>query len=612
MNAKFRVRQRFRASQCLPYNKKQLSSSYCFLFYNMGNICNYLCPQNFNRFISTSELNASYYDSDVKGLCTNEVTPASTVNEHNDLDEHKTTSVFKELIPKHELESNDSARNQSNALSKTVSYSLQGPKVIREYVNFPFLIDNEIGNWIVKSRFMFILRGPPGSGKSFLSGCIKTRFPMAKICSADDFWYLESNGFEYQFDINRLNEAHEWCHNSAYNAACFGHSPIVIDNTNTRSWETRYYTDLARRFHYFVIMVIPQTPWRFDAETLSMRNVHFVSLDTIEAKVRNFEHIYPLYYGWFWSTPPNSAYSEHYTLNRSLHGTTKSERRCKSSIYSNPSIEVNRLLRWAWDALNTIIELPGVRNELVNAFDLPQDATIQDVLTHWESATVPNFGTGLKACSTPSIPHITAMYSKYGRAFGAEYYALRRSVNETLLGKLFTVQITGLVISPRTIGARVKLPNDEVIRHLWASDDQEVVFPGNCGIIHVSRPIGCRAHVTIAVAPGVSPVETGRDLLRVVDMELNNQPGDHVAIIKNGSVRRLVIPKLSSNTSPEHCLAQVTTENSNYHLCNSNDHNMNHVYADCGSQISLSDHEAIYVYDLDFPHQYRVTFAASY
>lgn len=84
----------------------------------------------------------------------------------------------------------------------------------------------------------------------------------------------------------------------------------------------------------------------------------------------------------------------------------------------------------------------------------------------------------MKTCNTPSIPHVTAKFAGCGRAFGAEHYALRRSVNETLLGKLFTVQIIGLVITPRTIGARVKLPNDEVIRHLWAADDQEVVFPG--------------------------------------------------------------------------------------------------------------------------------------
>ncbi|CAH8480486.1 unnamed protein product [Schistosoma turkestanicum] len=583
----------YRASYSLLCKKKLLSLSYCSVIKNMGNICNFLCPQTVNRYLSDPELGDPIHDSDVNHLCANETIPISAENS-SVLDKH-TSFLHKERASHHGEKSNDSYHCQP----KSVSYPLQGPKVIKEYVNFPFLTDNEIGNWIIKSRFMFILRGPPGSGKSFLSECIRIRFPMAKIFSADDFWYLESDGFEYRFDINRLNEAHEWCHNNAYNAACSGYSPIVIDNTNIRSWETRYYTDLARRFHYFLIMVIPQTPWRFDAETLTMRNVHFVSFDTIEAKVRNFEHIYPLYYGWFWSAPPSEAYSSLDLLNRST-------KRHKSSFHSNPCIEVNRLLEWAWDALNTIIELPGVLCELINSFGLPQDSTARDIITHWESATIPDFGTGLKTCSTPSIPHITAKFSKYGRASGAEHYALRRSVNETLLGKLFTVQITGLVITSRTIGARVKLPNDEVIRHLWASNDQEVVFPDNTDIAPVIRPTGCRAHVTMALAAGVSPVETGLDLLRVVDMELNNRPGDHVAVVKNGCVRRLIIPKSHSNTSPEHCLVQMPNNNSNYHPRNNN------IYVNGTSPVSPSDYEIIYVYDLDFPDDYRVTFAASY
>ncbi|CAH8841195.1 unnamed protein product [Trichobilharzia szidati] len=598
--------------------------------HRMGNICNYLCPPTGNRFLSTSELRTSRHDSDVKILCDNEVVPttssSSAVNDNYDAAAYDDDKHRNEQQPSVAIRDKSSARHMQRssttgvhssqqrllsqssapATAKTPSYPSQGPKVVREYVNFPFLTDNEIGNWITNCRFMFILRGPPGAGKSFISECIRIRFPMAKVCSADDFWYLESNGFEYQFDINRLNEAHEWCQNNAYTAAASGHSPIIIDNTNVRNWETRYYTDLARRFNYFVIMVIPQTPWRFDAETLAMRNVHFVSLETVEAKVRNFEHIYPLYYGWFWSGPPSELSQKQ---NTSLNAS--STKRWKSSTNSNPCIEVDRFLHWAWNALNTIMELPGIREEFANEFGLPEDATVHNVLSHWESATIPDFGTGLKTSKSSSIPHITAKYSRFGRASGAERYALRRSVTENLLGKLFTIQITGLVISTRTIGARVRLPNDEVvIRHLWASDDQEVVFPDNCGIMPMNRPTGCRAHVTLALAPGVSPAETGRDLLRVVDMELNNRPGDHVAIMKNGSIRRLIIPKLQLNSSPDHQFTQTTmVGNSNNHY----PHDGNYCYASNGvPQNYVPDYETIYVYDLDFPQHYRVAFAASY
>ncbi|VDP82362.1 unnamed protein product [Echinostoma caproni] len=230
------------------------------------------------------------------------------------------------------------------------------PSMFRQYVNFPFLTDDELAAWIVKTRFMFLMRGPPGSGKSFIAECIKTRFPTAKICSADEFWYLESGGEVYQYDITRLDEAHEWCHQRARAAAESGVSPLVIDNTNIRSWESRFYTDLARRFHYIVVMVTPQTPWRFDTEALAERNVHFVGLEAIESKVRNFEHVFPLYYGWLW--PAESAN----TLSDSV-----SHRR--STVF-DPMVQTNSLLQWAWESLVTVVGLPDVRVQLAAAFGL--------------------------------------------------------------------------------------------------------------------------------------------------------------------------------------------------------------------------------------------------
>lgn len=54
-------------------------------------------------------------------------------------------------------------------------------KVIRDYVNYPFLTNNEFAEWIVNNRFMFIMRGPPGSGKSYITECIRIRFSTAVV-----------------------------------------------------------------------------------------------------------------------------------------------------------------------------------------------------------------------------------------------------------------------------------------------------------------------------------------------------------------------------------------------------------------------------------------------
>lgn len=52
-----------------------------------------------------------------------------------------------------------------------------------ECAKYPFLCDSEVEKWIVSTKFMLILRGPPGSGKSCLADQIKRRYPAAHVCS---------------------------------------------------------------------------------------------------------------------------------------------------------------------------------------------------------------------------------------------------------------------------------------------------------------------------------------------------------------------------------------------------------------------------------------------
>lgn len=50
-----------------------------------------------------------------------------------------------------------------------------------KYVDYPFLLNREIGEWIVFTKFIIIIRGPPGSGKSRLASYIKIHFPTAHV-----------------------------------------------------------------------------------------------------------------------------------------------------------------------------------------------------------------------------------------------------------------------------------------------------------------------------------------------------------------------------------------------------------------------------------------------
>ncbi|KAF7233784.1 hypothetical protein EG68_07277 [Paragonimus skrjabini miyazakii] len=411
------------------------------------------------------------------------------------------------------------------------------------------------------------------SGKSYIAECISVRVPTVQACSADDFRYRESNDLEYQFDISRVAVAHQWCQAKAHGAAQSGLSPLVIDNTNVRAWETRFYTDLARRFSYTVIMITPQTPWWFDTNALTQKNVHFVNLQAIEAKVRNFEHVFPLCYGWLWpGTNSNNGSPAH---------------------DSWPAEETLHLLTWTSDSLVTIVGLPDVQIRLTSALGMSDSASVMDVLRHWHSATYPAFGSGLRTSHASSVPHITAKYARFGHAPDAERYGLSGAVTSSLLGRLFTVQVTGLFFSLRTVGLRIRLPSDDlVLRHLWSSDDQAVLSDGSAvleasfdPVVSSQRPVGCRAHVTLALAPDVSAVETGLDLLRVVDAELAQCPGHHVAIIPGGSVRRVTVRQPATSptrgSQPQFLTAPLGCD-------------------------------YMYVFDLDFPQHHRVLFAGAY
>ncbi|CAH8539184.1 unnamed protein product [Dicrocoelium dendriticum] len=220
------------------------------------------------------------------------------------------------------------------------------------------------------------------------------------------------------------------------------------------------------------------------------------------------------------------------------------------------------------------------------------DSPIADVVRHWCSATYPPFGHGLMTSPASAIPHITAKYARFGRAPGAERYGLSGAVTENLLGRLFTVKVTGLFFSLRTVGVRIRLPSDElVLRHLWDSDDQAVVSAVNSQdelkpVANGTRPLGCRAHVTLALAPDVSAVETGFDLLRVVDAELSHRPGQHVAIVPGGSVRCVTVQMPTPSPARLYPRARFVT--------------------------SPPDHDYVYVFDLDVPQHHRVLFAAVY
>lgn len=146
-----------------------------------------------------------------------------------------------------------------------------------------------------------------------------------------------------------------------------------------------------------------------------------------------------------------------------------------------------------------------------------------------------------------SILHATSKFTARGKGEGAQEYITSPLVKKSV-GKCFRLCIVGFVITPRTIGARLKLSDEQL--ELWSNIDNEdpKVIKGTrskpsksvpniskissvCGltvtrvkssnseIFHPTSGKGSRAHLTLACAPDITPVNTGFDMIRAVRCE---------------------------------------------------------------------------------------------
>ena len=87
---------------------------------------------------------------------------------------------------------------------------------------------------------LVIIRGLPGSGKTTYA---KQCFPNHIHLEADMF-FVDANG-NYNFNVNLIKNAHEWCINSS--RIFMNHQKdIIISNTFTTLGEMRTYLDHAK------------------------------------------------------------------------------------------------------------------------------------------------------------------------------------------------------------------------------------------------------------------------------------------------------------------------------------------------------------------------------
>lgn len=151
-----------------------------------------------------------------------------------------------------------------------------------------------------------ILRGPPGSGKSYWAEKLR---PNAEVVGADQFFlldvgatpimpndvevYVDGQRRVYRYDPAKISQAHAACMKQfsiCLNARC---PEVVVSNTNTKLWEFEAYEQIAKMMGYRVEVheFIPETVG--EVKLCAMRNCHRVPSDVILRMVLEFEP-YPL------------------------------------------------------------------------------------------------------------------------------------------------------------------------------------------------------------------------------------------------------------------------------------------------------------------------------
>jgi len=334
----------------------------------------------------------------------------------------------------------------------------------QETHSYPYLDDSRSLSWIRNNRTMFVMRGLPGSGKSFLVKKIVRAYGAENVavCSADDY-FVQSDG-TYEWDQSRLKDAHEACQEKSRSAAQSGTPVVVIDNTHVQYWEMTPYFQAARANGYRVIIADPKTSWRLNAKLLAERNSHNVPQSSLEKRVRSFKkllHVRPMYFGWFLSARDSRNILE--ASRRALAQLTEScQEFCDEFGNCDPCQMFN------------------------------QDAVIdKDTL------------------------HCTAKFFKRDEwsQKSTEVY-LKRACQSA--GTVTPLTVSGFVVTGRTLGARVELSEDQL--ELYEQDDYELVRHLGLEDEATARPNGNRAHLTLGTkCKEVRAVETGLDTLRALD-----------------------------------------------------------------------------------------------
>ncbi|XP_029015411.1 2',3'-cyclic-nucleotide 3'-phosphodiesterase [Betta splendens] len=343
---------------------------------------------------------------------------------------------------------------------------------------FPLLENEQTKDTLRTSRALVVLRGLPGSGKSVLAGAIANAYKdNCTVISADDYGVKPESPETSADGYKALDEATVACCSAKTALSVL----IVVDDTNHTQDRLLRLEEIAEVHNLVVIFLEPQTEWRGDPAQLMKKTKRGLNEAQLKAMKGQFEEMFiPSFFAWF------------------LLPSAKDMVVCKSM-----------------DFLRTLDTMEAFKKHITDFSGKDEEKEV-DLEQYFEAK---------------GPLHCTTKFCDFGKAEGAKEYAMKPAVKD-FYGSTSELSLTALFVTPRTVGARVSLTDEQLL--LWPDDaekEAESVVPAAS-----SLPPGSRAHVTLGCAEGVEPVQTGLDLLEILALQKEGQQGETVDEMELGSL----------------------------------------------------------------------------
>ncbi|KAM9780373.1 2',3'-cyclic-nucleotide 3'-phosphodiesterase [Neosynchiropus ocellatus] len=341
-------------------------------------------------------------------------------------------------------------------------------------LSFAFLERAPAKEALLSARTLVVLRGLPGSGKSFLARAISEAYKEhCSVISADDHGVKPEKPSADSYKA--LDEAVVSCCSSSTV------SMIVVDDTNHTQDRLASLEEIGEQHRLVVLHLEPRTDWCRDLAELHKKSRRGLDAALMETMDGEYEKVsLPLFFGWF------------------LPYATQDKVTCS-----------------AMDFLKTLDTLEAFKKHMTEFAGKPEKEV--DLEQYFKAK---------------GRLHCTTKFCNYGKVEGSKEYARNQHVRE-FFGSVFDLSLSALFVTPRTFGARVSLTEEQLL--VWPADAEKEAEPTVPGAS--SLPLGSRAHVTLGCADGVEPVQTGFDLLQILALQQSGQEGELVEEMELGSLR---------------------------------------------------------------------------